>query len=207
MDLLLYLNNHRMWNHNAHFHRYLLRRCPESIYRSLDVGCGLGLFTQRLAEQAEVVDAIDADSTIVTEAVRCNTAPNIHYFPADFLKADLPDDSYDVITAIASLHHMDLETALTKMERLLRSSGTLVVLGLYRETTMADYVYSAISVPLNLIYLNWHPSSKQKPAMLAPTRSASLSLNQIEAKANSILPGFRLRRHLFWRYSLIWRKP
>lgn len=167
----------------------------------------MGLFTQRLAERAEVVDAIDADSIIVTEASTRNAASNIRYFYADFLKVDLPDASYEAIIAIASLHHMDLEAALIKMRRLLRSSGTLIVLGLYREATIADYIYSAISVPLNLICLTWHRSSTKKTAIIAPARSADLSLDQIKVKANSILPGFRLRRHLYWRYSLIWRKP
>ena len=196
-----------MWNHNVHFHSYLLRQCPATIFRALDVGCGLGVFTQRLAERAEVVDAIDADSTVVTEAVRGSAAPNVHYFAADFLKTDLPEDAYDVIVAIASLHHMNLEAALTKVRRLLRSSGTLIILGFYREETLTDYAYSAISIPLNHLYLTWHRSPKRNSTTTVPTRSADLSLDQIKAQANLILSGFQLRRHLFWRYSLIWRKP
>jgi hypothetical protein len=27
------------------------------------------------------------------------------------------------------------------------------------------------------------------------------------AAARSLLPGVRYRRHLLWRYSLLWRKP
>ena len=196
-----------MWNHNAHFHSYLLRQCPVTIYRALDVGCGLGVFAQRLAERAEVVDAIDADSTVVTEAVRGSAAPNVHYLAADFLEADLPEDAYDVIVAIASLHHMNLEAALAKMKTLLRSSGTLIILGLYREATLTDYAYRAISIPLNYVYLSWHQSSRQNSTVAAPPRSADSSLDQIRVQAKLILPNFQLRRHLFWRYSLIWDKP
>ncbi|MEM8779959.1 MAG: class I SAM-dependent methyltransferase [Cyanobacteria bacterium P01_G01_bin.49] len=196
-----------MWNHNFHFHNYLLRQCPTNIHRALDIGCGLGNFAQRLADRAEIVDAIDIDSRILNEASNLNPPFNVRYFHIDFLKADLPEASYDVITAIASLHHMDLEAALTKMKALLHSSGTLVILGLYREVTITDYIYSAISVPLNLAYLIWHRASLATPAVVAQTCSADLSLNQIKTIANSILPGFRLRRHLFWRYSLIWHKP
>ncbi|MGK7874474.1 MAG: class I SAM-dependent methyltransferase [Xenococcaceae cyanobacterium] len=195
-----------MWNHNSHFHNYLLRQCPVNIRRALDIGCGLGLFAQRLAERSEVVDAIDADSIILNEASNRNAASNIHYFHGDFLKADLTEASYEVIAAIASLHHMDLEAALTKMKALLCPSGKLIILGLYHEETIADYVYSAISVLLNFIYLSWHRSSQLKQLLIAPTRPANLSLNQIKATANLIFPGSCLRRHLFWRYSLIWQK-
>ena len=196
-----------MWNHNSHFHNYLLRQCPGNIRRALDIGCGLGIFAQKLAERSEMVDAIDADSLILKEAVNRNAVSNVNYFHADFLEADLPEAAYEVISAIASLHHMDLAAALTKMKTLLCPSGKLIILGLYREETITDYVYSAISVPLNFIYLSWRQLSKQQAEMIAPTRSADLSLNQIKAQANVILPGFCLRRHLFWRYSLIWRKP
>ena len=116
-----------MWNHNSHFHNYLLRQCPVNIRRALDIGCGLGLFAQRLAERSEVVDAIDADNIILNEASNRNAASNVHYFHAGFLKADLPEASYEAIAAIASLHHMDLEAALTKMKALLCPSGKLIL--------------------------------------------------------------------------------
>jgi 2-polyprenyl-3-methyl-5-hydroxy-6-metoxy-1,4-benzoquinol methylase len=58
-----------MWNHNSHYHDYLLRRIPTKIDRALDIGCGLGLFARKLAQRAEVVDAIDVDITVLNEAL------------------------------------------------------------------------------------------------------------------------------------------
>jgi len=104
-----------MWDHNAHFHNYLLRQVPSKIERALDIGCGLGLFALKLAERAEIVDALDADAAILKESSTQHNASNISYQQANFLEADLPQDSYDVIVCIASLHHMDLEAALKKM--------------------------------------------------------------------------------------------
>lgn len=196
-----------MWNHNAHFHNYLLRQIPKRVYRALDVGCGLGLFAWKLAERSEVVDALDVDSTVLAEALRLNPAPNIFYLKDDFLVADLPEADYDVIVSIATLHHMDIEAALKKMKLLLRPSGKLLILGLYQKKTLIDYAYSVISIPLNFVYLKWHRASVTKPTTVAPTRPAQLSLNQIRRVADTITPSFRLRRHLFWRYSLIWQKP
>ena len=196
-----------MWNHNNHFHNYLLRQLPRKVNRVLDVGCGLGFFAQKLAERSEFVEALDVDKAILKEASDLNGAPNICYLQADFLEADLPKDSYDAIVSIASLHHMDLETALVKMKMLLPSSGKLLILGLYRETTILDYLYSLISVFLNLIYLNWHRASIVPSAKTAPILPAQLSIGEIKTVANILIPGFRLQRHLFWRYSLLWQKP
>ena len=129
-----------MWNHNAHFHDYLLRQIPRKLNRALDIGCGLGLFASKLAHRTKIVDALDLDSKILKEAKTLHSASNIYYLHTDFLEADLPKDSYDVIVSIASLHHLDLEAALNKMKILLRPSGKLLILGLYAETTSPDYM-------------------------------------------------------------------
>ncbi|MEM9090640.1 MAG: class I SAM-dependent methyltransferase [Cyanobacteria bacterium P01_F01_bin.53] len=195
-----------MWNHNIHFHNYLLHHISGKLNRALDIGCGLGLFARKLSRRSEYVEAIDVDSEILKEASIQNSMANISYQNVDFLEADLPNDSYDLIVSIASLHHMDLEPALRKMKALLRPSGKLLILGLYREVTIWDHIYSVISVPLNYVYSSWHRTSILRPRKRAPTRPAQLSLRQIKAVARTVIPGFRLRRHLFWRYSLIWQK-
>lgn len=195
-----------MWNHNTHFHKYLLSELPTKINRALDVGCGIGLFTNKLAEIAEVVDAVDVDEVSIKEALNQHNAFNIYYKQADFIQLDLLENSYDVIVSIASLHHMDVEVALKKMKLLLRPSGKLLILGLYKETSIVDYIYSAVSIPLNLLYLNWYDTSTVS-SKTAPICPAELSLDRIKLVANTVIPGFKLQRHLFWRYSLIWQKP
>ncbi|MDB9527657.1 class I SAM-dependent methyltransferase [Oscillatoria sp. CS-180] len=195
-----------MWNHNSHFHNYLLCQLPDKINHALDVGCGLGAFTLKLSGRSEFVDALDVDAETLKEASRQHDASNISYQYTDFLKANLPQNFYDAIVSIAALHHMDLEAALCKMKALLQPSGKLLILGLYREVTVMDYMYSFISVPLNFVYLIWHCGSTATPQKIAPTRSAQLSLEQIKAVSNRVIPGFRLQRHPFWRYSLVWQK-
>ena len=102
---------------------------------------------------------------------------------------------------------MDLEAVLEKVKSLIRPCGKLLILGLYQEKTPLDYLYATISVPVNLIYLSWYRSAAAPPAITARTCPAQLSLAQIKVVANTLLPGFSLRRHLFWRYSLIWSRP
>lgn len=195
-----------MWNHNTHFHRYLLRQFPQQVERALDVGCGLGLFSQKLSERAKSVYALDANKDIVERATQLNKKKNVRHIHASFIEADLLEASYDVIASIASLHHMDLAAALEKMKALLRPSGTIIILGLYRKRTLADHLYSIISIPINFICIAWHHPSTQASAPTAPTRPAQLPLAQIRTVAERLMPGCSLRRHLFWRYSLVWQK-
>lgn len=199
-----------MWNHNSHFHSYLLRQIPKTVCRSLDVGCGLGDFSVKIAQRSELVDAIDVERAVLTEASILNPAPNICYSNADFLAADLPECEYDIIISIATLHHMDARSALEKMKLLLRPAGKLLIIGLYREQSPIDYLYSAVSVPLNFIYLQWHRASitraNARYSAIVPTQPPQLSLMQIEKVAATTIPGFRLKRHFLWRYSLVWQK-
>jgi ubiquinone/menaquinone biosynthesis C-methylase UbiE len=196
-----------MWNHNSHYHNYLLSQLPIEIDRSLDIGCGEGLFATKLAKRSDRVDAIDLDRATIEKAQDRHPALNIYYQQANFLALELPKDTYDAIVAIASVHHMDLAETLQKMQQILHPSGKLLILGLYRETSILDYIYSAISVPLNFIYLNWHRQSIDKTVDIAPTRPPHLSLGQITSVATSVIPGFKIRRHLLWRYSMTWQKP
>lgn len=58
----------RPWDHNAHFHRWILRRLPERVGSALDVGCGSGDLARLLARRAERVHGIDADPEITARA-------------------------------------------------------------------------------------------------------------------------------------------
>lgn len=66
-----------MWNHNVHYHDYLLHQFPRKINRALDIGCGLGLFAGKLAGRARTVDAIDIDASILKKASDHNNASNM----------------------------------------------------------------------------------------------------------------------------------
>jgi ubiquinone/menaquinone biosynthesis C-methylase UbiE len=53
------------WDHNAYYHRLLLRRMPQPCRRVLDAGCGTGAFAARLAQRSEQVDALDRSAGMI----------------------------------------------------------------------------------------------------------------------------------------------
>lgn len=197
------------WDHNAHYHRWILRRLPGRSARALDVGSGSGDLARLLASRAGAVHGIDADPAIVDRA-RERTAPGV---PVTFSVGDaleeVPPRPYDVITCVATLHHLPLSEALTHFRRHLAPGGTLIVVGLYRPRSRSDYLIDAVAIPSNIAMAWIKNKGRRTPrpvAMTAPTRPATTAFPDIVRDARRVLPGARLRRRLFWRYSLVWKQ-
>ncbi|EHM26129.1 MULTISPECIES: class I SAM-dependent methyltransferase [Streptomyces] len=197
------------WDHNAHYHRWILRRLPGRSARALDVGSGSGDLARLLATRAEEVHGIDADPTIVDRA-RERTVPGVPvtFFVGDALE-DVPSGLYDVITCVATVHHMPLTDALTRFREHLAPGGTLIVVGLYRPRSRSDYLIDAVAIPSNIAMAWIKNKGRRAPrpvAMTAPTRPATTPFPDIVRDARLVLPGARLRRRLFWRYTLVWNR-
>jgi trans-aconitate methyltransferase len=146
--------------------------------------------------------AVDRDPTVIAHA-RTHAPTNVRFVQADVL--DLPEDRYQVITCVAALHHLPLAPALTRLREWLAPGGTLVVIGLYVPATVVDHLWQAAAVPSNLLVSWAHGRATQPVAMTAPVKAPTTTLAQLRAQVASILPGARIRRRLFWRYSLVWR--
>ncbi|UPT47156.1 class I SAM-dependent methyltransferase [Streptomyces sp. WAC00303] len=176
---------------------------------ALDVGSGSGDLARLLATRAQLVHGIDADPAIVDRA-RERTAPGapVTFFVGDALE-DVPSGPYDVITCVATIHHMPLTDALTRFRERLAPGGTLIVVGLYRPRSPSDHLIDAVAIPSN-IAMAWIKNKGRKAprpaAMTAPTRPATTTFPDIVRDARLVLPGARLRRRLFWRYTLVWNR-
>src|SRR5215467_14351512 len=114
----------RAWNHNIHYHPLVLNAIPLGCRRALDVGCGQGLLTQRLAERCHEVIGIDTDhKTLMSARTRNERQARIHFVEGDVMSYPFSADHFDVITVVATLHHLPLRPALTRFKNLLRSGG------------------------------------------------------------------------------------
>lgn len=204
-------NQAHPWDHNAHHHGWIERHLPANVDTALDVGCGTGDLVRRLSRRARHVTGLDADPASINTARHLSREQhNVDFRCEDLLSADLPG-GYDAITALAVLHHVPFEPALTRLRDLLVPGGTLVVLGVYREETPSDYLLSAAAIPANLVMgavKTRQRRSAQRPiAMTAPTAPTTTTLREVREVAHRQIPGAALRRHLFWRYSLRYTAP
>lgn len=193
------------WNTNVARYPGIVRAVPDGCEDALDIGCGDGLLAQRLAERAKRVTGIDRSPEMITLARESAVGlPNLVFVEGDFLTADLPAAGYDFICSVSAIHHMDFEAALTRMKELLRPGGRLVVVGLAREATPAEWAVTIAAAP---IVRTVKVLRRARSPEGMPIADPQMSYGQVRAAARRLLPGVRYRRHVLRRYSLIWDKP
>ncbi|MFI1225834.1 MULTISPECIES: class I SAM-dependent methyltransferase [unclassified Streptomyces] len=180
------------WDHNAHYHRWIMRQVPRRFDRALDIGSGSGDVARLLAARAGTVLGLDADRAIVARA-RELTGPAVPVtFTAGDALTETPPGPYDVITCVATLHHLPFAETLTRLRRHLAPDGTLVVVGLAHAQSPVDHLLGAAAVPLNLAMAWMKNRGRRAPrpdSMTAPTRPATMSYAEIVRDARRVLPG------------------
>lgn len=197
------------WNATAHYHAWLLSQIPSSATTALDVGCGDGRFTRRLAARGLEVDAIERDERMI-DAARGIPAAGVRWIHDDVLAPGSPlrADGYDVVVAIAALHFMPTRQALARLRTLVSPGGTLLVVGLYRGAGVGDAIMSLLMLPFHLAIGAYRSRRDDAFARIdpdVPIVAPPESLREIRAAAAATLSGARVRRRAFWRYTLQWR--
>lgn len=192
------------WNHNIHYHPVILRAVPGDCRRVLDAGCGDGVLSRELRRVVPLVTAIDVDAESIDLAREQTGRRDVDYVLGDFLTHPFEPASFDLVVSVAALHHMDMATALDRMRRLLRPGGVLAVVALARDRYPADLPFAvagAIGARLHRLNKTDHPCAA--PTVWPPPTT----FGEAREIACRVLPGVRYRRHLLWRYSLVWSKP
>jgi SAM-dependent methyltransferase len=191
------------WNHNSAYHPWILQAAPARRASALDVGCGEGLLVQRLATTYDRVVGIDPDPKAVSRARDWAVdVPNIDLFECGLLDYE-PAEQFDLVTAIATLHHLDLRAGLRKLASLVRPGGALRIVGLAANQTPLDLLVDLARVPLvRLSGALHHEADPIDVAIIDPQQG----LREIRAAAEQELPGANLRRGLYYRYLLSWHR-
>ncbi|TDC01668.1 class I SAM-dependent methyltransferase [Nonomuraea longispora] len=193
------------WNTNVARHPGILQAVPEGCGDALDVGCGDGLLVRKLSERAKRVTGIDKSPPMIARARELAAGhQEVTFVEGDFLTAGLPAEGYDFICSVTAIHHMDFEAALTRMRRMLRPGGTLVVVGLARETTPSEWAVKIAAAPVVRIAKVLRRAHGPEGM---PVADPQMGYGQVRAAARRLLPGVRYRRHVLRRYSLTWAKP
>ncbi|KNY06193.1 class I SAM-dependent methyltransferase [Microbacterium sp. GCS4] len=198
-------NHSAYWNHNAAYHPWILRRaarCPRG--RALDIGCGDGLLAQRLADAGLDTVGLEPDPVAADRArERTRELPRVTILESDLDSFDGAPRSFDIVTMVATLHHMDSRAALGRAVDLLRPGGALLVVGLAANRSVADRAFSAATFPAAWLGSLVHRETRDVGVR---TALAQETLTDIRALARDILPGARIRRGLYYRYLLSWQR-
>lgn len=211
------VNSRRPWNHNEHFHGWILRNLPARRQAALDVGCGTGVLAGKLASHFARVTGIDADegmSAAATARLAGDPRVTIARCRFDEFAAAAGESEVDLITMVAVLHHLDLGDTLARIPGLLAPGGRLLVVGLAKVDSLADAAVDLISTVANPVMgVLKHPRPARQPDPAAdgqpvmPVHDPTRTLTEIAATASARLPGATIRRRLYFRYTLRWDKP
>lgn len=205
------------WDHNAYYQRLLLRQLPRSSRKVLDVGCGAGAFAARLAQRCEQVDAVDRSAAMIEEAEH-RTPGNVNCVLADVLTDPLPGTDYDAIFSITALHHMPLPDVLPVLAAALRPGGVLAAVALPRTDLPRELPVELAAAAGHRLLGTAFLASRSLGSKSAFAKDSghtampvvmdpSLTTREMARQACAVLPGVRVRRLVFWRYFLLWRKP
>jgi ubiquinone/menaquinone biosynthesis C-methylase UbiE len=201
------------WNHSAHYYSFLLKQVPRPCINALEIGCGTGSFTRLLAHRCKNVLALDLSPEMIRVARdRSGATPNIKYEIGDVVSIQLPTNHFDCVASIATLHHLPLEDMLLKMKESLTVGGTLIVLDLFEIEKFTDALLSALAYPVSaamkiLKGSRLRTSRVVREVWAEHNRSDSYpTMSKIRKLSALVLPGARIKRHLFCRYSITWVK-
>jgi 2-polyprenyl-3-methyl-5-hydroxy-6-metoxy-1,4-benzoquinol methylase len=197
-------NDRNYWNHNTAYHPWLVGIAAEHRGDVLDVGCGDGLLAQRLAPVSRSVTGIDPNPAAIGRATdRLASVRHVTVSHGDFEDYQPGAHRFDLITFVASLHHMDLRASLVKARDLLTPTGEIAVVGISANTTVRDWVWSAMCVPAARIGSWLHSETRNVGVVVKDPQEG---LDDIRRTVDEVLPEALVRRALYYRYLLRWSR-
>lgn len=200
------------WTANNHYHDFLLKRVPAKCENALEIGCGTGAFARQLAGRCQRVIGIDLSAEMIRVArSRSSRFKNLEFELADAMSWSFPQSHFDFICSIAMLHHLEQRELLPKIKDALKPGGVFVLLDLVKSSGMVermlDVVGLGVSSGLRLIHNGrLQPPPEVRKAWEQHGKHDHYStIEQMRALADEILPGSSVKRHLLWRYTLVYQ--
>jgi ubiquinone/menaquinone biosynthesis C-methylase UbiE len=202
------------WTANNQYHNSLLRHVPENCENALEIGCGTGAFARVLAKRCRRVIALDLSAEMIRVALsRSSRFENLEFQVADAMTWDFPQSHFDFICSIATLHHLEQRELLLKIRDSLTPQGVLVILDLVQSESLIERVCDAVGLGVSGGLRLIHNGRLQPPPEVRKAweqhgkHDSYLTMGQVRALANEILPEAGVTRCLLWRYMLVYEKP
>jgi hypothetical protein len=88
----------------------------------------------------------------------------------------------------------------------------LLVLDLYRTGALAGLLLGAVAFPVYTLLRLLHTGRLRQPRAVRAAWDAHgqndsyLTLEEVRDGCSRVIPGAQVRRHLLWRYSIVWHK-
>ena len=106
-------------------HYFLKLTNMNAEHNVLEIGCGSGLFTEKVAISGAKITATDLSETLL-ELAKKKKINNCQVEQADVHKLKYPDSHFDIVFGSSVLHHLYIDTALCEICRVLKLNGQMV---------------------------------------------------------------------------------
>jgi len=93
--------------------------------RVLELGCGTGEFTRRVAPTGARLVALDISGDLLVKA-RAKVGGDVRFTRGNAEALPFHDGAFDVVYGCSGLQHLEVEAALREVRRVLRSGGRIV---------------------------------------------------------------------------------
>jgi hypothetical protein len=111
-----------------------------------------------------------------------------------------------VVASVATLHHLDARAGLLRMRELVAPGGLLGIIGLASVGSVSDAARSSLGALANVPYQRATGRTywEHHAPIVCPPPETYGAMRRLTAE---LLPGALWRTHVFWRYSILWKKP
>ena len=197
------MNTFQHWNHNAAYYGWIKQQVS-ACHSILDVGCGDGSLIRFLADGSKQLIGIDNNDFCISGAQEDNTCPFSSFICCNF-EDYIPEKPFDAIIFVASIHHMDMLSAIKKAKTFLSPDGILLIVGIAKPSNIKDYVIEGLRVlPCRIISKLKHMRSSEDAHI--PVSYNLLSLDEVRAVISEELPNGFIKQGLYYRYLVKWQK-
>ena len=193
---------------------FLLSLVPVDAVSILDIGCGLGRLSTKLAAHNREVTGVDLSPEMIARAQKDSRgAQNLTFLSGNFLEKNLTKQQFDFVISAAVLHHVPANVAVPRMVELLRPGGRLVIHDVRSNVGLGEQIMGNFALAQVLALRLWRTGRVLQPRPLREAWAQHCAnetyLTQPEAKALAarLLPGAQVFHHWLWSYTIVWDKP
>jgi len=144
---------------------------PARKARVLDLGCGAGLVANRLAQRGMVVTGLDASASSLAVAARHDQTASVRYVRGDACKLEFEDASFDVVTAMDLLEHIEQPAQLIREAARVLVPGGVFLFHTFNRNALA---WLFVIKGVEWFVKNTPPRMHVLPLFLRPTEVAQM---------------------------------
>jgi 2-polyprenyl-3-methyl-5-hydroxy-6-metoxy-1,4-benzoquinol methylase len=191
---------------------FLLSLVPQTATTILDIGCGMGRLTAKLATSRREVLGIDLSPEMIARASE-KLRPELSFICDDFLTHELGSQKFDCVITPAALHHVPIDLAFPRLLKLLAPGGRLILHDIRADAGILDYLRSGFAFGQVAFGRLLRTGSPYRPRAVRDAwerhcaGETYLTFSAARTLANRLMPGARVYNHWLWRYTIVWNRP